>query len=48
MNTTSLGHSVPPDSVSSVCSAQREGNFMSNIPKTVDGVVLDSRWATRG
>lgn len=41
-----LHYSASPDSVSSVCSANREGNFMSNIPKTVDGVVLDSRWAT--
>ena len=40
-----LHYSASPDSVSSVCSANREGNFMSNIPKTVDGVVLDSRWA---
>lgn len=29
--------------VSSVCSASRDGNFMQNIPKTVDGVVLESR-----
>ena len=30
--------------MSEVCSANREGNFMQNIPKTVDGVVLDSRY----
>eukprot|EP00090_Calanus_glacialis_P044965 TRINITY_DN8087_c0_g1_i1.p1 TRINITY_DN8087_c0_g1~~TRINITY_DN8087_c0_g1_i1.p1 ORF type:complete len:322 (-),score=58.67 TRINITY_DN8087_c0_g1_i1:1715-2680(-) len=29
--------------VSQVCSESKDGNFMSNIPKTVDGVVLDSR-----
>jgi len=29
--------------VSQVCSENKDGNFMSNIPKTVDGVVLDSR-----
>ena len=32
-----------PDAVSSLCSQNRDGNFMSNIPKTVDGVVLESR-----
>ena len=26
-----------------MCSEAREGTFMSNIPRTVDGVVLDSR-----
>ena len=31
------------DAVSQVCSESKDGNFMSNIPKTVDGVVLDSR-----
>ena len=30
-------------SVRQMCSEAREGTFMSNIPRTVDGVVLDSR-----
>ena len=30
-------------SVRQICSENKEGNFMSNIPRTVDGVVLESR-----
>ena len=26
-----------------ICSESRDGNFLSNVPRTVDGVVLDSR-----
>ena len=30
------------DSMHKICSESRDGNFLSNVPRTVDGVVLDS------
>ena len=31
------------DSMHEICYESRKGNFLSNVPRTVDGVVLDSR-----